>query len=201
MKSINWATGLNIDYRTLVIRPEDVAAATAPRASLSEVFQFRRSVAVTWITNFLQSVMDYGFVLWAPTLLAMVLKVPPMRAAKMFMAIAFTSMIAKFVWAFLSEVIGRRVGGMLIGVGAAILCLIISRFWNVWIGSVPVIYISFIAVYCFTNGGWSITGPYSAESLAATPPGYRHGRGVGLRRRWQNRWSRWCLRSLPAART
>ncbi len=107
--------------------------------------------------------MDYGFVLWAPTLLAMVLKVPAMRAAKLFMAIAFTSMIAKFVWAFLSEIIGRRVGGMLIGIGAASLRLIISRFWNVWIGSVPVIYVSFIAVYCFTNGGWSITGPYSAE--------------------------------------
>jgi putative MFS transporter len=163
VRSINWVTGLNIDYQSLVIRPEDVAAVTARRPAVAEIFQYRRSVAVTWTINFLQSLMDYGFVLWAPTLLAMVLKIPPTRAAKLFMVIAFTSMIAKFVWAFLSEIIGRRLGGMLVGLGAALLCLIIARFWNVSLGSVPVIFPAFIAVYCFTNGGWSITGPYSAE--------------------------------------
>jgi putative MFS transporter len=181
VKSINWVSGFNIDYRTMVIKPEDRSAAAVRKPSLMEIFKYPRSVLVTWITSFLQSIMDYGFVLWAPTLLAMVLQIPPTRAAKLFIVVAFGSVIAKCIWAVLSELIGRRLGGIMIGLGSALMCLIVSQFWSAHIGTVPVIFISFIAVYGFINGGWSITGPYSAEiwpqRLRATGMGSAYGIG------------------------
>ena len=179
VKSLNWALGENIDYRNVVLVPEDKAVQLKP--SVSQLFKYPRSVFVTWTVSFLQSIMDYGFVLWAPTLLALVLKVPPARAAKLFIAVAFASIVGKFVWAFLSEIVGRRIGGMLIGLGSVITCLIVSQFWGSTWGGVPIIYPAFIAIYGFINGGWSITGPYSTElwpqRLRATGMGSAYGIG------------------------
>ncbi len=152
---------------------------TTPR--FVEIFKYPRSVAVSWIASFFQSIMDYGFVLWGPTLLALVLKIPATKAAKMFIAVAISSIIGKFVWAYLSEVVGRRVGGMMIGIGSMITCLIVARYFNSYWGTVPIIYPAFIAVYAFINGGWSITGPYSTEiwpqRLRATGMGSAYGIG------------------------
>jgi putative MFS transporter len=179
VKSINWITGDNVDYRNVVVDEKVLVKETAPR--FVEIFKYPRSVAVSWIASFFQSIMDYGFVLWGPTLLALVLKIPATKAAKMFIAVAISSIIGKFVWAYLSEVVGRRVGGMMIGIGSMITCLIVARYFNSYWGTVPIIYPAFIAVYAFINGGWSITGPYSTEiwpqRLRATGMGSAYGIG------------------------
>jgi putative MFS transporter len=97
------------------------------------------------------------------------------------MAVACASVVGKFVWAFLSEVIGRRIAGMLIGIGSAITCLIVSHYYNTYWGTVPIIFPAFMIMYAFINGGWSITGPYSAEiwpqRLRATGMGSAYGIG------------------------
>ena len=179
VKSINWITGDNVDYRDVVVDEKILANETTPR--FMEIFGYPRSVAVSWIASFFQSIMDYGFVLWGPTLLALVLKVPATQAAKMFIAVATSAIIGKFVWAYLSEAIGRRVSGMMIGIGSMITCLIVSRFFNSTWGGVAIIYPSFILVYAFINGGWSVTGPYSTEiwpqRLRATGMGSAYGMG------------------------
>jgi len=175
--SINWATGENIDYRNVVVTAADRAA--EKRASFTEIFQCRRSVGVTWTTGFMQALMDYGFTLWGPTLLALVLKVSARRAAEMFIIVPISSIIAKFTWPFLAEKFGRRPCGMAVGVGAFITCMIIALYWNAWWGSVPVIYLAFIAVFVFIGGGWAITGPYATEvwpqRLRATGMGSAYG--------------------------
>jgi len=179
VKSISWVLGEKIDFRNVVVTEADKRP--EPKATLPQLFKYPRSVFVTWGTSFLQSIMDYGFVLWAPTLLALVLKVSAQQAAKMFIAVAFASIVGKFVWAFLSEIIGRRAGGMLIGLGSTITCLIVSQFWSSTWGGIPIIYPAFIAIYGFINGGWSITGPYSTElwpqRLRATGMGSAYGIG------------------------
>ena len=179
VKSINWVLGENIDYRNLVVGPQDKVVQRKP--SLPQLFKYPRSVFVTWGASFLQSIMDYGFVLWAPTLLALALKISAQQAAKMFIAVAFASIVGKFFWAFMSELVGRRIGGMLIGLGSMITCLIVSQFWSAVWGGIPIIYVSFILVYGFINGGWSITGPYSTElwpqRLRATGMGSAYGIG------------------------
>jgi putative MFS transporter len=179
VKSINWATGDNIDFRNVVVDAEKMKPETQPK--FSEIFQYPRSVAVSWITSFFQSIMDYGFVLWGPTLLALVMKVPPVKAAKMFIAVSICSIIGKFIWAYLSEAIGRRIGGILIGIGSMITCLIVAKFFNSTWGGVPIIFPAFCLVYAFINGGWSITGPYGTEiwpqRLRATGMGSAYGMG------------------------
>ena len=105
MKSINWVLGENIDYRNVVLCRGQIVQL---KPSVFQLFKYPRSVFVSWTVSFLQSIMDYGFVLWAPTLLALVLKIPATQAAKMFIAVAFASIVGKFVWAFMSELVGRR---------------------------------------------------------------------------------------------
>jgi putative MFS transporter len=177
VKSINWVTGENFDYRNVIVGAKQKAA--EKKVAFTEIFQCRRSVAVTWITGFLQAVMDYGFTLWAPTLLALVLKIPARQAAKLFIVVPISSIVAKFAWSFLAERFGRRACGMMVGIGAVITCLIISRFWNAWWGGIPVIYPAFIAVFAFVGGGWAVTGPYATEvwpqHLRATGMGSAYG--------------------------
>jgi len=177
VNSINWVTGLNLDYRNLVVTAADTAQ--EKRATFTEIFQCRRSVAVTWTTGFMQALMDYGFTLWGPTLLALVLKVPAAKAAKMFIFVAISSIIAKFTWPFLAEKFGRRPCGMAVGIGAFITCLIIANYWSARWGNVPVIFVAFLAVFAFIGGGWAITGPYATEvwpqRLRATGMGSAYG--------------------------
>jgi putative MFS transporter len=179
VKSINWVTGDNVDYRNVVVDEKILVNEPAPR--FVEIFKYPRSVAVSWIASFFQSIMDYGFVLWGPTLLALVLKVPAIKAAKMFIFISISAIIGKFIWAYLSEALGRRVSGMMIGIGSMITCLIVARYFNSYWGTVPIIFPAFIAVYAFINGGWSVTGPYSTEiwpqRLRATGMGSAYGIG------------------------
>ncbi len=178
VKSINWVLNEHIDPKSVTLGK---FAVKTPQPAFSEIFNYPRSVFVSWVTSFFQSIMDYGFVLWGPTLLTLVLKIPAIQAAKMFMAVACASIVGKFVWAYLSEIIGRRYAGMLIGVGSIITCLIVSRFYNAYWGTVPVIFPAFMIMYAFINGGWSITGPYSAEiwpqRLRATGMGSAYGVG------------------------
>jgi putative MFS transporter len=175
--SINWVTGEKIDYRNVVASADDRAA--EKKASFVEIFQCRRSVAVTWTTGFMQALMDYGFTLWGPTLLALVLKVPAQEAAKMFIFVSISSIVAKFSWSFLAERFGRRPCGMAIGVGAFVTCIIIALYWNAWWGGVPVIFLAFLAVFVFIGGGWAVTGPYAPEvwpqRLRATGMGSAYG--------------------------
>jgi len=178
VKSIAWALEEEIDPSTVTMGKIGVKK---PQPAFSEIFNYPRSVFVSWTTSFFQSIMDYGFVLWGPTLLVLVLKIPPTKAAKMFMAVACASIVGKFVWAYLSEVIGRRYSGILIGAGSVVTCLIVSRFYNTYWFGVPVIFPAFMIMYAFINGGWSITGPYSAEiwpqRLRATGMGSAYGIG------------------------
>lgn len=177
VKSISWVLEENIDPRTVTLGKTVKLAQPAFR----EIFNYPRSVSVSWITSFFQSIMDYGFVLWGPTLLVLVLKIPATKAAKMFMAVACASIVGKFVWAYLSEIIGRRYSGMLIGIGSMVTCLIVSHFYSTYWFGVPVIFPAFMIMYAFINGGWSITGPYSAEiwpqRLRATGMGSAYGIG------------------------
>lgn len=179
VKSINWVLGENHDPKKVVVTEALTRTTTVP--SFSEIFKYPRSVIITWTVSFLQSIFDYGFVLWAPTLFALVLKIPPAHAAKLFIYVAFASICGKFFWAFMSEVWGRRWAGMVMGAGAVITQLIFAHFYDAYLGSVPVIVLSGMALYFFVNGGWSITGPYSTEiwpqRLRATGMGAAYGIG------------------------
>ena len=179
LKSINWVTGDNISLSDVDLTKDVPAVEKTP--SIAELFQYRRSVSVTWISSFLMSTMDYGFVLWGPTLLVLVLKIPAIQAAKLFIAVPLSAVIGKIIWAFLSDIFGRRPCGIAIGIGSAITCMLISRFYNSYWGTVALIYPTFIAVYAFIDGGWSITGPYSAEvwpqRLRASGMGSAYGIG------------------------
>jgi putative MFS transporter len=179
IKSINWVLQENYDPKKVTVTAAISRSTAVPK--FSEIFKYPRSVAVTWMVSFIQSIMDYGFVLWCPTLFVLVLKIAPAQAAKMFIAVTFASICGKFVWAFMSEAVGRRWAGMMVGVGAIITQLIFANFWGSYLYGLPVIWLSGMALYFFVNGGWSVTGPYSTEiwpqRLRGTGMGSAYGMG------------------------
>jgi len=183
VKSINWVMKEKFDYKKIVVSAEEKIAATK-KVSFMEIFQYPRSLSITWSVGFCHALIDYGFITWGPTLLALILQVPAARAAEMFVVITFFGFIARIFWSCISEALGRRIGGIMIGLGSAITLGIISQYYNAYWGDVPIIYPVFIATYFCVSGGWAITGPYSAEvwpsRLRSTGMGSSYGvAGIG----------------------
>ena len=125
---MNWVLMENYDPKKVIVSASLSQPKAAPK--FSEIFQYPRSVAITWTLNFLQALFDYGFTLWGPTLFVLSLKIPAAHAAKLFIGVTLCSVIGKPMWAFISEAIGRRRAGMAMASGAVITQLIFANFWQ-----------------------------------------------------------------------
>lgn len=179
--AINWVTGASIDYRDVSATRSDQVGEIAEKIHFLELFKYPRSLLVSWLSNFLNAVNDYGFLLWATTLLSMVLNVSPAEAARMFIIVALGSFAGKIFWAYMSEKVGRRIGGMLVGLGSSIAFLIVAAYYDSYWNQIPVLWLAFIGVYFMADGGFSIIGPYASEvwpmHLRASGMGSAYGIG------------------------
>jgi putative MFS transporter len=105
----------------------------------------------------------YGVTLWAPTLFVLLLKVTPAQASKLMIGLTLGGLAGRISFALLSEKIGRRRGGGLLGFGAAILLVLAGVFHNDMLGAVSVFWLLLVAACFFADGGFAIVGPYAAE--------------------------------------
>ncbi len=176
-KSIAWA---------LKIDPKDVQlpagySTRAPKTSWSQLFTYKRSWAVSWLTNIGMQSLVYGITLWGATLIAMLMKVPPATAAFYFIFITLGGLAGRISWSFLSEKIGRRASGTIVGAGAAIGLLLAGFLHNGFLGGVSLYWLLMIGTYFFADGGFAIVGPYSAEvwpaALRSSGMGSAYGMG------------------------
>jgi len=159
-KSLAWA--LEVDPSTIPDpRPEDMAEGRPTR--WSELFQHPRSLIVSWLGNLGAQTGVYGVTLWAPTLFVLLLKVTPAQASKLMIGLTLGGLAGRISFAFLSEKIGRRRGGGLLGFGAAILLVLAGVFHNDMLGAVSVFWLLLVAAFFFADGGFAIVGPYAAE--------------------------------------
>ena len=72
-------------------------------------------------------------------------------------------LLGRITFAFLSEGIGRRRGGALLGFGAAVLLVLAGVFHSAMLGGISVFWLLLVAAYFFADGGFAIVGPYAAE--------------------------------------
>jgi putative MFS transporter len=146
-----------------------------------ELFRYPRSMIVSWLGNLGAQTGVYGINLWTPTLLVLLLKVQPAQAAGLMFFIALGGLLGRFAFAWLSEAIGRRRSGGLLGFGAATGLIIAASFHDAMIGTVSVFWLLMICTHFFADGGFAVVGPYSAEvwpaSLRATGMGSAYGFG------------------------
>jgi putative MFS transporter len=195
-ESVRWllsrdrfAEARNAAALQLGVRPESLPMPTgtkrpAPPAPLRELLQNRRAfwlIVFTWLG---MCTTTYGYQLWAPTILAMALKIPVKAVAGYFIVVAISGTIGRFVFSTLPLFIGRRHSGEVMGWGAAIFILMAGIYHNGYIAGIPVFVVWLTLAAIFVNGGFSNMTPYAAESypvrLAARATGLAQAvNGVG----------------------
>jgi putative MFS transporter len=142
-------------------RPEEVAA--EPRTRWTDLFRYPRSLVVSWGGNLGMQTGAYGVVLWAPTLFVLLLKVPPAEASRLMIAVTLGGVVGRVCFALMSEGIGRRYAGGLLGFGAAgVVALAGVYHADVWAGY-PALWLLLILAAFFFDGGFAVVGPYAAE--------------------------------------
>ncbi len=181
--AVDWVTGHHHDFREVRKSDtewvDDLPAQT--QHSWSELFQYPRSVITTWFTNIAQQCGYYCFTMWGPALLALVIGRTPQEAAKLYIAVTLGGFIGRWFWAFMSDYLGRRVSGMLLGAGAATMLVIAIFNTGNFIGGISVFWLCMIGIYFFADGGFALVGPYGSEvwpaQLRATGMGSAYGMG------------------------
>jgi len=158
-KSLAWA--LQMDPNDLP-DPTPAEAAITPSRFL-DLFKYPRSLIVSWFGNLGAQTGSYGVVLWAPTLFVLVLQVSPAQASKAMIGVTIGGVAGRFAFSWLSEHIGRRVGGGLLGFGAATFIALAGIYHADMISGVSVFWILLICAAFFFDGGFAIVGPYAAE--------------------------------------
>jgi putative MFS transporter len=157
-RSLAWA--LEMDPSEIRLPTGKTEQAVTPWRAL---FRHPRSLVVSWMGNLGAQTGVYGLTLWMPTLLMQELSIPAAQAAKLMIAVTISGFIGRLVFSYLSDAIGRRASGGLLGLGAAVLLIVAASLHDAFLGTVSLFWLLLIAAYFFADGGFAIVGPYAAE--------------------------------------
>jgi len=179
-RSLAWA--LQIDPRSITApstlrEPRQMSKTTIP---WRELFKYPRSVAAACITGLSQT-GGVGLLLWITTLFVLVLKITPAEASYLMIYVSIVGIIGRLACAYLSDAIGRRKSGMLIGFGAAVTMALAGYLHSTYIGTVSMFFVLILVQRFFGDGSYAIVGPYLAEvwpaRLRASGMGLAYGVG------------------------
>jgi putative MFS transporter len=176
-RALAWA--LAVDPATI---PLPTVTPPAPEPTrFMELFRYPRSLLVSWIGNLGIQTGVYGIGLWGPILLMIVLNVPPEVASFWMIFVNAGNFVGRFIFAWLSDAIGRRPSAGIVGLGAAAATVAAGLFPSAMIGTISVFWLLLILVQTLGSGGWPVIGPYAAEvwpaRLRATGMGSAYGFG------------------------
>jgi putative MFS transporter len=147
----------------------------------SELFHYPRSMAVAFMASLGAQTASYGITLWAPTLLVLLLGVTPAYAAYLFLFVQISGIAGRIGFSFLSDAIGRRKSGMIVGFGGATSVAAARFFHSEFINGISVFWLCLIVGDFFYDGGFAVIGPYLAEvwpiRLRTTGMGAAYGFG------------------------
>jgi putative MFS transporter len=175
-RSVAWA--LQVEPESLPLPNE---APVQENAAWSDLFKHPRSLAVSWMASIGAQTAGYGIILWAPTLFVLQLGVTPARAAYLFLWVSLAGIAGRISFSFLSEIIGRRPAGLVLGFGGTFCIAAAGLGHNMMIGSVSVFWLMIVCADFFFDGGFAVIGPYMAEvwptRLRTTGMGSAYGFG------------------------
>lgn len=161
-RSLAWA---------LQIDPREIALPTSlpeqRKTAWVELFKYPRSVAAAVMTGLSQT-GGVGLALWGVTLLVLVLKVTPAEASFLSIWIALVGIPGRVLGSWLSEALGRRYGGALLSVTAAVVMSLAGYLHNAYLGGASLFFIFMMLQSFFANGNASIVFPYMAELWPAS---------------------------------
>jgi putative MFS transporter len=157
-KALAWA--LEVAPETL---PPPQKEDTIVQGGWLDLFKYPRSLLVSWLGNAGAQTGVYGLTLWAPTLFVLLLKVSPQQAAKMMILCTVVGFFGRLSFSWLSEAIGRRNSGGLLGLGAGVLTIIAGQYYDAMFMGVSAFWLLLALTFFFADGGFAIVGPYAAE--------------------------------------
>jgi putative MFS transporter len=128
-----------------------------------DLFKYPRSLIVSWLGNAGAQTGVYGITLWAPSLFVVLLQASPQQAAKMMILLSVSGFLGRISFAFLSELIGRRNAGGLLGFGAGFLVILAGYNYDAMVFGVSAFWLLLAIAFFFADGGFAIVGPYAAE--------------------------------------
>ena len=182
-RSLAWA--LEVDPSTLPpATPQEQFVGNRP---WSDLFRYPRSLVVSCLGNLGAQTGVYGLTLWVPTLFVLLLKVTPAQASALIIPMTVAGLIGRVSFARLSDLIGRRASGGLLGFGAAALILAAGLSYQQFVDLPYLGHTSrFMAVadrrIFFRR--WRLRGcrALCGRSLAGVAADQRHGSRLWLRR-------------------
>jgi putative MFS transporter len=133
-----------------------------------ELFQHPRSLLVSWLGLIGLQTCGYGMGLWAPTLLKLLLTIKPADASFLMIFVAVSGFVGRIAWAYLSELIGRRMSGILICFGTALCITLAGHFATTFAFGVSLFWLIIVVNAFFSDGGFAVLGPYAAEVWPAS---------------------------------
>jgi len=128
-----------------------------------DLFKYPRSLIVSWLGNAGAQTGVYGITLWAPSLFVVLLKASPQQAAKMMILLSVSGFLGRISFAFLSELVGRRNAGGLLGFGAGFLVILAGYHYDAMVFGASAFWLLLAIAFFFADGGFAIVGPYAAE--------------------------------------
>ena len=172
-KSLAWA--LQVDPQKI-----ELPAVECEKTRWRELFKHPRSVAAVCLTGLSQT-GGVGLLLWITTLFVLVLKITPAEASYLMIYVTATGILGRIVCSYLSDAMGRRRSGMLIGFSGGLLMAAAGYFHDAFIGTVSVFFLLVAAQRFCGDGSYAIIGPYLAEVWPARlrASGMGFGYGVG----------------------
>jgi putative MFS transporter len=150
----------------LRIDPSEIALpAVAPeqqKAAWVELFKYPRSLVAAVLTGLSQT-GAVGAALWGVTLLVLVLKVTPAEASYLAIWLALIGIPGRVFGSWMSEAFGRRAGGVIASLLAALVMALAGYLHDAYLGTVSLFYLMLLLHSFFGNGNFSIVFPYMAE--------------------------------------
>lgn len=188
-ESVRWLVtrGRHAEARAIVARTLGVPSASLPQSTVAansippparfvDLLSQPRLFWLTVVVWFGASTAVYGAFLWGPTIVALLLGIPPKDAAQLFVFVSLAGMLGRVVFSLLPHWLGRRRCGEIMGYGIALslgaAALLFDRTFMGW----SVFVVLLIPAALFFDGGFSNIAPYSAEIF----PVRLSARGVGL---------------------
>jgi putative MFS transporter len=175
----------HIVARALKVPSESLRHAAGPAANDAQRGQQARFAdlwaqpKLFWLTVivwFGASTANYGVFLWGPTIVALLMGVPPQQAAQLFIFVSLTGLLGRIAFSVLPNWIGRRRCGAIMGYGIAVSLGAAALFFDRTLFGYPAFIVLLIPAALFFDGGFSNIAPYSAEIF----PVQLAARGVGL---------------------
>jgi putative MFS transporter len=136
-----------------------------PRGRLSELLSQPRHFCETMLIWGGAATAAYGVYLWGPTVVALLLKVPPQQAAKYFIFVTGFGVIGKIVVSLLVPLLGRRLLGLVWGFGGVAALAAVGFAGSTLVAGVPLIVVLLCASTFCIDGSFSNLAPYTVESF------------------------------------